>query len=284
VSRVAIVTCTGADDPDNELLFAALSDLEVSADLVIWDDDAVRWDDYDLVVLRSTWDYPSRRSDFLEWARSISHLENPINIVEYSSDKHYLADLEAHGLRIIPSRFYAVGDIPDFDFGDLVDFVVKPCVGAGSLHVERYHASEVASATRHVETLHAAGRDVLVQPYIHSVDTLGERALIFIDGAYSHAMRKGAMLNVAQDDRDFLFRREQMTPVLGEADAIAFATEVLTTMGLDDLLYARVDLVATIRGWLVMELELVEPSLYLRDDDSAASALAAGIAKRLNPS
>jgi glutathione synthase/RimK-type ligase-like ATP-grasp enzyme len=284
VSRAAVVTCAGADDPDNELLFAALSDLEVSADLVIWDDDAVRWNDYDLVVLRSTWDYPSRRRDFLAWARSIAHLQNPVAIVEYSSDKHYLVDLEFHGLRIIPSRFCAVGETPDFDFGDLVDFVVKPCVGAGSLHVERYRASDVAAAKRHVEELHAAGRDVLIQPYIHSVDTLGERALIFIDGAYSHAMRKGAMLNVAQDDRDFLFRREQMSPVLGEADAIAFATEVLTTMGLDDLLYARVDLVATIRGWLVMELELVEPSLYLRSDDSAASALAAGIAKRLNPS
>jgi glutathione synthase/RimK-type ligase-like ATP-grasp enzyme len=281
VSRVAIVTCEGADDPDNPRLFAALGDLEVPADLVIWDDETVRWDEYDLVVIRSTWDYPSRRSDFLEWSRSIAHLENPGAIVGYSSDKHYLADLEAHGLGIIPSRFCAVGESPDFDFGDLVDFVVKPCVGAGSLNVARYRASDLDAATRHVEELHAASRDVLIQPYIHSVDTLGERALIFIDGTYSHAMRKGAMLDAAQDERDFLYRRELMSGALGEADAVAYATEVLTTMGMDNLLYARVDLVATIKGWLVMELELVEPSLYLTYDDSAASALAAGIAKRL---
>jgi glutathione synthase/RimK-type ligase-like ATP-grasp enzyme len=279
VSRVAIVTCTGADDPDNPRLFAALDDLDLSADLVVWDDDAVRWDDYDLAVIRSTWDYPPRRAEFLEWASSRAHLENPRAIIEYSSDKHYLADLEAHGLGIIPSHFCAVGETPEFPVGD---FVVKPCVGAGSLRVERYREDEVEAARRHVHVLHGEGRDVLVQPYIHSVDTIGERGMIFIDGKFSHAMTKGAMLNVAQNDRDFLFRREQMSSALAEADAILYATEVLDTLGLSDLLYARVDLVATIRGWLVMELELVEASLYLTYDDEAAKKLASGIAARLH--
>jgi glutathione synthase/RimK-type ligase-like ATP-grasp enzyme len=281
VSRLAVVTCKGADDPDNPRLFAALDDIQLSADLVVWDDGAVRWDDYELVVLRSTWDYPARRAEFLDWARTIARLENPLSILEYSSDKHYLADLESYGIGIIPSRFCAVGESPDFDFGDLVDFVVKPCVGAGSLKVERYRVDEVDVAARHVAALHGEGRDVLIQPYIHSVDTLGELGLIFIDGTYSHAMKKGAMLNVPQDDRDFLFRREQMSAALAEADAILYATEVLQTMGLSDLLYARVDLVATIRGWLVMELELVEPSLYLTFNDEAANKLASAVAARL---
>jgi glutathione synthase/RimK-type ligase-like ATP-grasp enzyme len=278
VSRVAIATARGADDPDNPRLFAALHDVGLSADLTIWDDDAVRWDDYELVVIRSTWDYPSRRAEFLEWASARAHLENPLSIVEYSSDKHYLADLEAHGLAIIPSHFCAVGETPEFFVGD---FVVKPCVGAGSLSVERYHEGDEEAATRHVETLHAQGRDVLIQPYIHSVDTIGERAMIFIDGGFSHAMTKGPMLNVAQSDRDFLFRREQMSAALAEADAILCATEVLETMSLSDLLYARVDLVATIQGWLVMEVELVESSLYLTFDDQAAGKLAAAIKTRL---
>jgi glutathione synthase/RimK-type ligase-like ATP-grasp enzyme len=280
VSRVAIVTCQGADDPDNPRLFAALDELPLSGDLVIWDDDAVRWEDYDLVVLRSTWDYPSHRSEFLEWAGNVPRLQNPLAVISYNSDKHYLADVEAHGLAIIPSRFYAVGERPNFDFGPLVDFVVKPCVGAGSLNVERYRAHEQDLARRHAQRLHDEGRDVLVQPYIHSVDTLGELGLIFIDGAYSHAMKKGAMLNVAQNERDFLFRREQMSSARAEADAIRVATEVLEVMGFSDLLYARVDLVATIRGWLVMELELVEPSLYLTFDDHAAGKLASAIAAR----
>ena len=75
MSRVAIVTSKGVDDPDNPHLFAALADLDLSADLVVWDDDGVAWADYDLVVIRSTWDYSARRAEFLAWARDRSRLE-----------------------------------------------------------------------------------------------------------------------------------------------------------------------------------------------------------------
>jgi glutathione synthase/RimK-type ligase-like ATP-grasp enzyme len=279
MSRVAIVTCKGADDPDNPLLFSALAAADLDASLVIWDDPSVHWDDFDAVVVRSTWDYPSRRADFLAWTRTVPNLLNPRDVIEYSSDKHYLADLESRGLRIIPSHFCDVGEEPEF-FD--VDFVVKPRIGAGSLHVERFRPNDDAIAREHVAALHDAGRGVIVQPYINSVDTLGERALIFVDGAYSHAMTKGAMLNVPAQERDFLYRRERMSLVEGEADAVDYATDVLSTLGYSDLLYARVDLVASIRGWLVMELELVEPSLYLTYHESAAEALVAGIVRRLS--
>ncbi len=278
MSRVAIVTCEGADDPDNPTLFAALDEAKIDAALVNWDDTSVDWGGFDLVVVRSTWNYPRRREEFLEWTRAMPNLLNPPEVIEYSSDKHYLADLDARGLRVIPSRFCDVGAHPVF-FD--VDFVVKPCVGAGSLHVERYRPEESARARAHIAALHAEGRDALIQPYINSVDTLGERALVFVDGSYSHAMTKGAMLHVPQSERDFLFRRERMSLADGEADAVTSATEVLDTLGYSDLLYARIDLVATIRGWLVMELELVEPSLYLTFHEAAAHALAAGIARRL---
>jgi glutathione synthase/RimK-type ligase-like ATP-grasp enzyme len=278
VSRVAIATARGVEDPDNPFLFRALTDAGISADLAIWDDHAVRWDDYDLVVLRSTWDYSTRRDDFLAWARSIARLENPLPVLEYSSDKIYLADVEAHGLSIIPSHFVAVGETPEFFAGD---FVVKPRVGAGSRDAIRYREWEEEAAKRHVWALHERGRNVLIQPYIHSVDTLGERAHIFIDGQYSHAIAKGAMLNVSPDERDFQYRRNQIRSVQAEPDAITTASNVLANIGFDSLLYARVDLVATIRGWLVMEVELVEPSLFLSFDANAANKLATGILQRL---
>lgn len=278
MSRVAIVTCEGADDPDNPTVFGALERAQVDASLVTWDDPSVRWVDFDLVVVRSTWDYPSRRDEFLAWTRTVPNIVNPPEVIEYSSDKHYLADLESRGLRIIPSHFCDVGEQPTF-FD--VDFVVKPCVGAGSQHVERYRPEEVDRARDHVVALHDAGRDVLIQPYINSVDTLGERALIFVDGKYSHAMTKGALLHVPPSERDFRFRREQMSLAIGEADAVAFATQVLATLGYSDLLYARVDLVATVQGWLVMELEMVEPALFLTFCEPAADALAAGIVRRV---
>ncbi len=197
-----------------------------------------------------------------------SRLENPYSVIEYSSDKIYLADVEARGLPIIPSHFVAVGETPEFFVGD---FVVKPRVGAGSNDALRFREGEEEAATRHIEALHEKGRDVLIQPYIHSVDTIGERALIFIDGEYSHAIAKGAMLNVPPDERDFAYRRKQVGALTAEDDAISTASRVLSTMGFDSLLYARVDLVATIRGWLVMELELVEPSLFLPFSEVAAS-------------
>ncbi len=277
MSRVAIGTARGADDPDNPLLFRALADADISADLAIWDDDAVRWDDYDLVVVRSTWDYSSRRHDFLAWARTIARLENPYSVIEYSSDKIYLADVEAQGLPIIPSHFVAVGETPEFFVGD---FVVKPRVGAGSNDALRFREGEEEAATRHIEGLHEKGRDVLIQPYVHSVDTIGERALIFIDGEYSHAIAKGAMLNVPLSERDFAYRRKQISALTAEDDAISTASHLLSTMGFDSLLYARVDLVATVYGWLVMEIELVEPSLFLPYNDHAAQSLATAIAKR----
>jgi glutathione synthase/RimK-type ligase-like ATP-grasp enzyme len=278
VSRVGIVTCEGADDPDNPTLFRALAVADIDATLVGWDDPSVDWESFDLAVVRSSWNYPSRRDEFLAWTRTVPNLVNPTDVIEYSSDKHYLADLESRGLRIIPSHFCDVGEEPEF-FD--VDFVVKPCVGAGSLHVERYRPNETMRALEHVAVLHEAGRDVLIQPYINSVDTLGERAIIFIDGTYSHAMTKGAMLNVSASERDFHFRRRQMSGVEGERDAVEYATHVLSTLGYSDLLYARVDLVATIEGWLVMELEMVEPSLFLTFSEPAADALATGIARRL---
>ncbi|HWD96019.1 MAG TPA: hypothetical protein VG246_06340 [Acidimicrobiales bacterium] len=278
MSRIAIATCEGADDPDNPTLFSALAASNLDATLVNWDDASVRWDEFDLVVVRSTWNYTTRREDFLAWTRSMPNIVNPAAVIEYSSDKHYLADLESRGLRIIPSHFCNVGEEPEF-FD--VDFVVKPCVGAGSRNVERYRPNDLERAREHVAALHDEGRDVLIQPYIDSVDTLGERAVIFANGVYSHAMTKAALLHVPPAERDFQFRREQMSLVQGEADAVDYATEVLATLGYSDLLYARVDLVATIRGWLVMELELIEPSLFLTFHEEAALALAAGISARV---
>ncbi len=280
MSRVAVVTCHGVDvDPDSPILLDALSEVGLKSELAVWDDPSVDWSHFDLVVIRSTWDYWSRRAEFLAWAKSIQHLVNPYPVLEYSTDKHYLADLEKHGLKIIPSHFCDVGKKPRF-FDH--DFVVKPCVGAGSRDADRYRAEQHDAARRHVEALHAKGLDALIQPYVDSVDSDGERALIFIDGEFSHAMTKFAMLNVTQLDRNSLYREEQIIADEAEPDAVAVAQHILDVKGFSHLLYARVDLVRLDGEWAIMELELVEPSLYLRDCDDAPSRLAKAIAKRLH--
>ncbi len=290
MNRVAIATCRGLDtdpssrfqganvDPDSPFLLRALAEVGLRGELCVWDDLEVRWDDYALVVVRSTWDYSSRHKDFLDWARGVARLLNPFEVLEYSSDKHYLEDLGRAGHRIVPSIFCDVGHVASFPSGD---FVVKPCVGAGSIDAERYRAHQMLEASEHVRRLHAMGRDVLIQPYVASVDEVGERALVFIDGEFSHAMTKGAMLDRPAPERDALFRIEQMSVAQGEPDAVAFATRILRDLDFADLLYARVDVVRADTGWALMELELVEPSLFLQFNELAPQRLATGIAKRV---
>ena len=279
MSRVGVATCAGEDvDPDSPVLLAALGRGGVDAELAVWDDPNVEWGRYDLVVVRSTWDYAPRCAQFLNWARGVPRLLNPPAVLAYSTDKHYLADLAARGVAVVHTFYCDVGTTPEWPDGDVV---VKPCVGAGSLDAERYGAPQRAAARAHVARLHAANRDVLIQPYVASVDEGGELALVFIDGSFSHAMVKGAMLNVPAPTRDVLFRRQQMRRAVGDPDALALAHRVLEPFSDDELLYARVDLVRVNDQWALMELELVEPSLFLGYDPDAATKLADALARRL---
>ena len=278
MSTVAVATCAVRDvDPDSPALLAALADEGVAAELAAWDDPEVDWGRYDLVVVRSTWDYTDRRDAFLAWARSVPRIANAYPVLEYSSDKHYLAHLASRGVSVVPSTFCDVGDAPAFPDRD---FVVKPCVGAGAIGAERYGADELDAARAHVARLHGAGRDVLIQPYVASVDDWGERALVFIDGAFSHALTKGALLNVVEVERHGLYRQELMSRASAEPDALVAAATAIVASGFDDLTYARVDLVELAGEWALIELELVEPSLFLAYDDVAAVRLARAIARR----
>ena len=279
--RVAIATTTSDEvdfDPDAQCLLGALSGVGVEGSMCVWNDPSVDWADYELTVIRSTWDYTQDLAGFLNWARGVEHLHNPYPIIEYSSDKHYLGDLAARSHRIVPTTFCDIGAQPVFPDGG---FVVKPTVGAGSIDAEKYDSDEHDLAISHVQRLHASGRDAMIQPYVSSIDQDGERALVFIDGEFSHAMTKGAMLNTAADDRDALFRQEQMSFANAESDAVTFAEAVLSEAFFRGILYARADLVRVPEGWAIMELELVEPSLFLTYDDQAPRRLAAAIRSRL---
>jgi glutathione synthase/RimK-type ligase-like ATP-grasp enzyme len=276
--RVAVITCRGDEvDPDSPILLAALHERGVEAELVVWDDADVQWEAFNLNVLRSTWDYAPRRDEFVAWASTVPSLVNPAEVVAWNTDKHYLGELERKKLRVIPTTFANVGVPAIFPTGD---FVVKPAVGAGSMDAERYDATQHGEAAAHVRRLHDAERDAVIQPYVASVDDEGELALVYVEGRFVHAMRKGAMLNATGLDRNALFRREQMTSVTAPADAVDFADRVLAAAGYQDLLYARVDLVRDEGGWSVMELELTEPSLFLSYSPEATAALADAIVAR----
>ena len=268
--------------PTGRCLSDALASAGVHGELVVWDDPSSSGAPTTSWSLRSTWDYAGRgATSFSPGRKGVRHLHNPTPVRRVLDGQALPGRPRAHGLAVVPSYFCNVGKKPRLlRRRGLRGEAVRS--GPARWTPRATPPANAGRPLEHVKRLHAQGRDVVIQPYVHSVDTLGERAMIFVDGQYSHAMTKGAMLNVDELDRSQLFRREQMSLATGELDAIEFATKVLETKGLNHLLYARVDLVATIHGWWVMELELVEPSLFLTFEPSCATRLAHAIAKRLS--
>ncbi len=292
---VLLATCARLPDGDEDapLLERALRRRGLDARWASWDDDSVAWDDA-VVVLRSTWDYTADRDRFLDWVRKLPVVHNGADVVVWNSDKTYLRDLRDAGVPVVPTAFAAPGDAVELPPSG--EFVVKPSVGAGSRGAGRFTSDESAAARAHADALHAARRTVLVQPYLAEVDTAGETALIYLDGRYSHAVRKGPMLPAGAThalDAGELFVGEQIetrTPAAAELEVgETVLTFVRERFGADQL-YTRVDLLPSPAGPLVIEVELVEPSLFLGHDDSgeggdgdfdgAADRLAAAVAAR----
>jgi glutathione synthase/RimK-type ligase-like ATP-grasp enzyme len=261
-------------ESDDGLLADALGEDAVVA---VWDDPAVDWSAFDLVVIRSTWDYTPRRDEFLAWADALGErLHNPPAVVRWNSDKRYLADLEAAGLPVVPTTFVEPGSAVVLPDGPCV---VKPAVSAGSQNTARH--DDPAAAREHAQRLLDDGRVVMVQPYIASVDTAGETALLYYDGRFDHAIRKGPMLLGGAAAVTGLFAAETIEPREPQAEELALADAVVAevTRRFGRPLYARVDLLGGADP-IVLELELIEPSLFFGQSEGAAARYAAAIRAR----
>ena len=295
MAHIALVTAAVARDLDEDLapLVAALRSTGAEVDVADWDDAAVDWSRFDLVVLRSTWDYTQRPAEFLAWAERASArtaLLNPAGVVRWNTDKHYLAELGRAGVPVVPSTFVEAGEdargrLDAFLLEHAGEFVVKPSVGAGSRDAQRYARDERDDAVAHIERLLGAQRSVLLQPYLGRVDAHGETALMFFDGVLSHAIRKGPLLRRGEGPTRALFAVEHITPRVPGEDEIALAKRTLAAMPFEQpLLYARVDLIHDDDGSpRVLELELTEPSLFFAHADGSAARFAAAILRRARP-
>ncbi len=265
--RLVSATLARGTDDDEPLLVAALEQAGARVEVVVWDDPEVDWSAADVTVIRSTWDYTMRRAEFLAWAGRIeplTTLANPAAVMAWNSDKTYLSELIAGGAPVVPTSFLHPGD--EAALPESGEFVVKPTISAGSRHTARYAPSERDRAAVHARDLLEAGRTVMVQPYQAGVDEHGETALLFFGGRFSHAANKEALLEAGRPAMaDKIFALEKMAPATPTPAELEVAEQVLATMPFDrrDLLYARVDLVPGPDGPLLLELELVEPSLFL---------------------
>src|SRR5262245_38330445 len=197
--RLALVTCAELPqlDDDSRSLIAPLAARRISATAAVWDDLEVDWTDFDLVVVRSCWDYALRRSEFVEWASRVPHLANPATILAWNTDKRYLRDLEGCGVAVVPTRWLNPGQAWSAPITDT--WVIKPAVSMASLDAGRYYMDDTDQrrlAVEHVRRLQAAGRVVMVQRYFASVEDEGETALVYVGGMFSHAVRKGPVLKI----------------------------------------------------------------------------------------
>jgi glutathione synthase/RimK-type ligase-like ATP-grasp enzyme len=284
-TRVALATCSAFPDgdADDAGLPAAIGG---DVTFAVWDDPAVDWAAFDLVVVRSTWDYQERREAFLAWASGIGErLVNPPEVLAWNTDKRYLHELAAAGLPVVPTALVAPGEAFVAPAGE---YVVKPTVSAGSRDTARFAAGEMQRAAALVTAIHASGRTAMVQPYIASVDTRGETALLYFAGAFSHAIHKGPLLRPGAEPTSEVFAAETIEPRTPTAAELAVAQRLVDDvgprLGTGAPLYARVDLVQDADGApLLLELELTEPSLFFAGDAARRARFAAAVRRRLVP-
>ena len=287
--RVALATCREFDqlDEDDRLVVPALAAWGVRAEPAVWDDPTVDWTAFDLVVIRSTWDYIDRRDDFLAWAGSVPNLANGVDVLRWNTDKRYLCELAEAGVPVLPTEWLDPGDEVALPSGG--EYVIKPAISAGSRDTGRFDLADPAQrelAVRHAQDLLHRGATAMVQPYLDAIDSVGETALLFMAGQFSHAVGKASLLTGPDTAVEGLFRAEKITPrqaSTAELETAEAAVAAVPAMPAHDLLYARVDLIPDADGRpVLLELELAEPSLFLGHDDRAASRFAAAIGTHLD--
>ena len=296
---LALVSVAAAHPLDEDLvpLSAALDAAGIAHRIVYWDDAFVNWASFSAAVIRSPWDYIDKLPEFLAWAARVSEqtvLLNPLNVIESNTDKHYLDVLAKQGIHTVPSRFiepeqHAEDGLQAFlDEFAHAEFVVKPAVGAGSKDAQRYGRDETEAALMHIHRLQFKNRSVLLQPYLSKVDDAGETALLFFNGVYSHAIRKGPLLKRNEGPTDLLFAPEQIIARAPSDDEHKLAQQVVAALpGLfqldGPLAYARMDLLLDEDGKpCLLELELTEPSLFFNYADGAAERFVKALKSRLS--
>jgi glutathione synthase/RimK-type ligase-like ATP-grasp enzyme len=272
--QLRVATCVALPEPDQDaaVLAAALDRAGVRWALVAWDDPAVDWDAAIPTVIRSTWNYSRHIDAFVAWIRRVAAaapLVNPPDVVLGNVRKRYLLELAARGVPVVPTTLVTPGNHAALPAGR---FVVKPEIGAGSWLTRTFEPGDDASARAHLAEVLRWG-NALVQPYVTSVEDYGERSLVWIDGELSHAIRKAPR---------FSGDAESTTgplPIADDERAVAMAALAPVV---DRILYGRVDIARDSAGRpMVMELELVEPSLFFARGAGSADRYVTALRRRL---
>lgn len=261
----------------DELLVEPFKDLGWAVEFISWKAKNVNWKDYNAVIVRSTWDYQNSPEEFLQVLEEINsktHLENNLEIIKWNMDKTYLRDLEEKGVKIVPSMWRNSFEVDEismfFNELDTNELIIKPIISANADNTFRINKDDFKSQ---LSTLNSkfSSRPFMVQPFMKNIITEGEYSLFYFGGKYSHAILKTPKQN------DFRVQEEhggKIQLVQSEEDLKKEAEKILKVIE-QDLLYARIDFVRTDKNdFALMELELIEPSLYFNMDPKSPKRFA----------
>jgi glutathione synthase/RimK-type ligase-like ATP-grasp enzyme len=270
---------------DDRLLLAALASAGTEAMPVIWDEPSVDWTTFDALVLRSCWNYHLKPREFAEWLTELEEIEvqlwNPVPVVRWNMHKRYLRDLERQGVLIPPTEWVARAEARPLTavLGQRgwTDAIVKPAISASATDTWRTTGDALADGARYRALVERA--DVLVQQTMPEVAEHGEWSVVFLAGRYSHAMLKRPQAG------DFRVQAELggTATALEPPRTVRAAAEVIVGLIPGEWLFARVDGIETSRGFMLMELEVIEPLLFLQHapPGGGAATLAAALAARV---
>lgn len=262
---------------DDELAIGPLADLGIGVETLSWRQDARKWSEFDAVVIRTTWDYQRFPQEFLAVLTKIeeaTRLFNSLKVVRWNLDKIYLRELSEKGIKIVPTLFETEYSPENFagwqDELGSEELIIKPRVSATAEHTFRLREFDPAVSESFRK------RPFLVQPFLESIVNEGEYSLFYFNGEFSHAILK----EPKQDDFRVQEEHGGVISAIEATDAMRAAASTAFAAVSEPLLYARVDLVRDDQGgFQLMELELIEPALYLRMDDEAPARLARAIAE-----
>jgi glutathione synthase/RimK-type ligase-like ATP-grasp enzyme len=269
---------------DDTHLAASLEQLGVACTVCIWNDPQVDWAAFDAVLIRTIWDYFEHYAAFLAWLDVLERLHvvtiNETRTLRWNSDKRYLLDFELQGVPVIPTRVVRGKDLQEaLPSMSVNDVVVKPTVSGGAWHTVRGKVGTAEfeqACARLPKTL-----DYLVQPFVPEIASHGEWSLMYFDGAYSHAVLKRPTVGDYRVQEQHGGSIVPATPDEAIVHAASKTLAATAALGHRELAYARVDGVVVNGQFLVMELEVIEPSLFLAERPDAAERFARHLVERL---